>query len=66
LIHYLALYHSFWVTLTSPIRGAPSPLQPSYTGSTHRELLDPGAVLLPKPLTRAVQLRKVRDALIFG
>jgi two-component system cell cycle sensor histidine kinase/response regulator CckA len=35
----------------------------SYTGSTHRELLDPGAVLLPKPLTRAVLLRKVREAL---
>jgi two-component system cell cycle sensor histidine kinase/response regulator CckA len=34
-----------------------------YTGSTHRELLDPGAVLLPKPLTRAVLLRKVREAL---
>jgi CheY-like chemotaxis protein len=34
-----------------------------YTGSTHRELLDPDAVLLPKPLTRAVLLRKVREAL---
>ncbi|HEY4742636.1 MAG TPA: ATP-binding protein [Candidatus Acidoferrales bacterium] len=34
-----------------------------YTGSTHRELLDPGAVLLPKPLSRMVLLRKVREAL---
>ena len=34
-----------------------------YTGSTHRELLDPDAVLLAKPLTRAVLLRKLREVL---
>ena len=34
-----------------------------YTGSTHRELLDPDAMFLPKPITRAVLLRKVREVL---
>jgi hypothetical protein len=38
-----------------------------YTGSfsSHKELFDPGAILIQKPFSRTSLLRRVRDALDF-